>query len=1002
MPVAFSDITTLLTRCEDIETHDPPFLPKDKVARLQETIESWFRSHRRRINELDVEGATSLLSSLLPERRTDRVYGIQALSLCRILGRGLSLSAARLKDLHAYKDAGRGDLAQCFERVLNAGGPPAMPAVSLQEVDEMLRLIAGQCRFSDPQCKLPPGSSEMRDNAISNIFKRVSPQEGKWLVRLVLKDFLPVQVNEMVVLKSFHFLLPDLLRFQNKFEAAVCLLKTELREYHEKPDPRSERLLRQGAAALLCPAVGIKIGRPDFHKARSIDHCMKMLGGKAWVLERKYDGEYCEVHVDLRKSSQPSECIQIFSKSGKDSTADRQGILQTLVNCLKLGRPDCKIRRQAIIIGELVVYTDDEQCIAPFHKIRRHVTRSGVILGADEDSLPAAHEHLAIVFFDLLLLDDEIVMRKPVEERRVWLREVYRKIPGRAIGAEWKIVDFSSTPCAKKRLVDQFAASIARRCEGLVLKPCKLPYFPLGRQHNDGVQGYIKLKKDYIYDMGDEADFAVIGASYNAQQAAKSGMRNIRWTNFHLGCIINASDVQRFDARPVFKVVGTIQQEACISKPILSDINKLGALMAQTYEATKGPPRFDLDRKENVKMDVTFDDPFVFEVLGSGFEKPSNCDFYMLRHARVKKLHRDRTWKDCVSFQQLQEQASAARAAPADSESQETRRWLAKLGKGHKRKIERERTPVSRSTRTSLMVCRGMHASTETSEVMSSAISPCLQRVARLSMLNGSTLVNVTSPSRKREHRVEDTKEPPAKKLRTFRDNENPASLEHVPVTSRFTTTQPLQEITNQAAQPSVLESRHSRSKGAFPSSSATAISRRPQPSRPRTSAPKHYPVPTPSPRSTDCAHSRCLFANTVLLLTPCISRTPYITEDLLGPHEALVVTDLQHWDRASFTHPPLTSTVPESQSHLGRRKIVLVETRRPHAVHNIVRRIAELGGGRLRERVEVYDWRVLEECAVHDCGAEALKRWFLGATLFDEAQERCLFVSTRTPLEGW
>jgi DNA ligase 4 len=39
--------------------------------------------------------------------------------------------------------------------------------------------------------------------------------------------------------------------------------------------------------------------------------------------ERKYDGEYCQVHIDLGENK---SCIKIFSKSGKDSTNDRIGL----------------------------------------------------------------------------------------------------------------------------------------------------------------------------------------------------------------------------------------------------------------------------------------------------------------------------------------------------------------------------------------------------------------------------------------------------------------------------------------------------------------------------------------------------------------------------------------------------------------------------------------------------------------------------------------------------
>lgn len=38
-------------------------------------------------------------------------------------------------------------------------------------------------------------------------------------------------------------------------------------------------------------------------------------------MERKYDGEYCQIHIDLSKKN--DEWLKIFSKSGRDSTGDR-------------------------------------------------------------------------------------------------------------------------------------------------------------------------------------------------------------------------------------------------------------------------------------------------------------------------------------------------------------------------------------------------------------------------------------------------------------------------------------------------------------------------------------------------------------------------------------------------------------------------------------------------------------------------------------------------------
>ncbi|EME43288.1 hypothetical protein DOTSEDRAFT_100177, partial [Dothistroma septosporum NZE10] len=680
MPFPFIEICTLLNNLEKVETHDPPLIPQVRYTKARGLIETWFKSHRRKIIELSEDGQTALLSALLPEWRTDRVYGVQTQSLYRMLSRTLGLGTARLRDLQAYKQPGFGDLPACLERVLRAGGAPAHPPIQLEEVDDMLGNLASGSISSHPSIpKLPRSSSELRDPVIARLLKRARPDEGKWLVRLILKDFTPVRLDEALILKNFHFLLPDLLRFQRNFQSAVGLLKGELSEYHAQPDPRSQRLFRLQASKRMRPTVNTKVGRPTFHKARGIEHCLNMLGSQECVLERKYDGEYCEIHVDLSDAPDWKKCIKIFAKSGKDATADRIGLHETLVNSLRLGDAKCRFKSKAILVGELVVYSDEEGRIMPFDEIRKHVTRSGVRMGAIADSQARACEHLAIVFFDILLLDDEIVMNAPVETRRQRLREAYRKIHGRALGAEWKKIDFTDREHGRRKLIEQFGHAIGRRCEGLVLKPCGVPYFSLDSSPDDYKHSFIKLKKDYIDGLGDEADFAVIGASYVAQQASTTTSTASRYTSFHLGCLKNKDDVRRVNARAIYKYVGTIDHEKCIPKPVLEAANMIARFTGKPYTPGVAPQKFGIDSHVALKMDVVFDEPLVFELLGSGFDKPSNCEFLMLRHARVKKLHEDRIWTDCVTFQELQQQGDAARSAPADSESQDTLRWITRL-----------------------------------------------------------------------------------------------------------------------------------------------------------------------------------------------------------------------------------------------------------------------------------------------------------------------------------
>lgn len=110
MPIPFSTVCDLLEQsyrlCQASKSNTP-------------AVQAWFQRHRDAVDAHDT-GLAALLSTLLPEKRTDRVYCIQASTLERVVGRGLMLGASRMLELAAYKRPGTGlDLADCVEKILN-------------------------------------------------------------------------------------------------------------------------------------------------------------------------------------------------------------------------------------------------------------------------------------------------------------------------------------------------------------------------------------------------------------------------------------------------------------------------------------------------------------------------------------------------------------------------------------------------------------------------------------------------------------------------------------------------------------------------------------------------------------------------------------------------------------------------------------------------------------------------------------------------------------------
>jgi DNA ligase 4 len=127
--------------------------------------------------------------------------------------------------------------------------------------------LASKYRFSDPAIRKQRDWDVSTDTLLHYILTRLASWEAKWLVRLILREYCTIELDENFVLGQYHFLLPDLLKFQNDFNSAIQLLKTDLNCYPPAPNPASECAMRIEAGKLLKAVVGIKVGRPSFYKA---------------------------------------------------------------------------------------------------------------------------------------------------------------------------------------------------------------------------------------------------------------------------------------------------------------------------------------------------------------------------------------------------------------------------------------------------------------------------------------------------------------------------------------------------------------------------------------------------------------------------------------------------------------------------------------------------------------------------------------------------------------
>ncbi|KAI1433373.1 hypothetical protein GGR50DRAFT_669390 [Xylaria sp. CBS 124048] len=1014
MPFPFRHICDLLQQIDDEGRKSPA-----KQAHTHAIVEAWFQKHRAALDAPDCD-ACAVLSTLLPERRTDRVYGIQAPRLQSIFGGAYQLGASRVAELRRWTRPGSGiDLADCVEGILRRtpNSRDDTTHLTVEQIDGKLARLAAASRFSSPAVQALHGKSKdcNANKLLGDIYKGLGSRDAKWFTRLILKNYQPVVLKERDVLRNYHPLLPQMMEITADFSTAIASVR-HLDEKANEPDT---------IASILKPRLGTKVGRQKWLKGRSIKNCMNMARGRVIACEQKMDGEYCQIHIDLSKP----DCIQIFSKSGKDSTKDRTNLHQAIRDSLKLGSKDCPFTKGCILEGELVVYSTKEKKILPFHKIRKHVSRSGVFLGTKNDSQPHKHEHLMIIYYDLLLIDDESLLGVKNSERYRRLGEIVTTQQGHAELVSRTTIRTSDASAAQG-LRELFAQCITSRGEGLVLKPDEAYMdFRSNRKQYDCFN--IKLKKEYVQGWGDVGDFAVIGASYDAAKAKEYKIPNVKWTHFYIGCLENRDQARAETEIPIFRVTNIVE----LTGPVLSAFWAQGSPMWVLFKDNTSIRLNLCGGMLEKKPTVVFPCPLVFDMRCFSFDKEPNTDFWSMRFPQVSKVHYDRSYHDTISFSELQDLAEAERPGSGDDDSQEMLKWIKALekmdGKGSvihassQENIYSDIPPSPSSSTTSQL--------TERRSGSSSPPSPRYSAVETIAAPKESQHAGPMAPASNRAKRPakDDSRSTDSPKrcrgLSSVSSNDSSQSTATNASPIRKSHREPLSQVDNKVTNTRRPDPEHSpptlpptnplasgggniqlhKAGVSSPAAYYTASERASSPATENAKIQQKSPAETPGESkmseseagSCSLVGHKCALANCSVLLSPCISGYALITDDLLARHGITApVLDLREWDTRTAdiqvnksisempasSFPSTTSTPSQSSpaniptpafSGSKQRKICLVESKRKDATENFFTQIRDANLRRKdgkRERVTAYDWRVLESITEFEEGSKS------------------------------
>ena len=156
-------------------------------------------------------------------------------------------------------------------------------------------------------------------------------------------------------------------------------------------------------------------------------------------------------------------------------------------------------------------------------------------------------------------------------------------------------------------------------------------------------------------------------------------MGKLSWTHFYLGCLKNKTNVCRYDAKPKFRIVATVDRHG-ISKNDLRCLNQRGCFEQVPFGYPSAELEVELDTSIACRPTDLFTKPFVVDVIGAGFDKPSNSNYFTLRFPRICNVHGDRTYKDSISLRELQQMAEQGSTLHDNGSIRLEKEWMKTLG----------------------------------------------------------------------------------------------------------------------------------------------------------------------------------------------------------------------------------------------------------------------------------------------------------------------------------
>ena len=358
-----------------------------------------------------------------------------------------------------------GDLGQTAENILQQ----KIQTTFLSETITLERVYETLLKISNLEGK---GSQEMKMRYVSSILNDATPQEAKFILKILLGT-LRLGIAENTVMDALAIAFTGEKENREVIENAYNV-SSDLGKVAQVVSTGGIEHIRKFQIQLFNPirpmlADRIKSGEDTIKKFQN-----------DFAAEYKLDGERAQIHKQ-------KDTIMIFSRSLENITSYYPDIVEKISKLI--------ISDDVILEAEVVAMNTNSGDFLPFQELM-HRRRKYEI---DE---AVTKYPITVNFFDVLFSNGKNCMEMEYMERRKLLEKIIKEddfarlIPMSIINNEEQILEVLEN-------------SINSGCEGLMLKH-------LNSTYRAGIRGsnWLKLKREYQNDLGDSLDLVVIGAFF--------------------------------------------------------------------------------------------------------------------------------------------------------------------------------------------------------------------------------------------------------------------------------------------------------------------------------------------------------------------------------------------------------------------------------------------------------------------------------------------------------